>query len=176
MANDQAQSAIGYRPSAIGHIFQLNISPTGGVPKRAVHEAVVDALGIVGNRVAHPKIHGGTERALCLYSLERILALQTEGHPIFPGAVGENVTIAGLDWTLVVPGVRLRLGDAVLLEVTKYTTPCATITAAFKDGDSNRIWQTRHEGWARVYAKVVRDGRVRVGNGATLMEQGWTLD
>ena len=43
--------------------------------------------------IASPIFHGGPERALCLFSLERILELQAEGHPIFPGAAGENITI-----------------------------------------------------------------------------------
>ncbi len=84
-----------------GQIFQLNIS-AGGVPKLAVREGQVNELGMVGDEHRFPDIHGGPERALCLFSLERILELQAEGHPIFPGAVGENITITGLDWQQVV--------------------------------------------------------------------------
>ncbi|MBI1800706.1 MAG: MOSC domain-containing protein [Chloroflexi bacterium] len=152
----------------MGHIFQINAS-NGGVPKRAVREADVTALGLTGDAVEHPKIHGGPERALCLFALERIVALQAEGHPIFPGSVGENITVAGVDWARVVPGAQLRLGDRVLIEVTRYTTPCATIAGSFADGNSNRILQTEHEGWARVYARVLETGRIRVGERVRLM-------
>src|ERR1700730_18267681 len=103
-----------------GRIFQLNAS-AGGVPKLAVREATVTATGMVGDSHNFPDIHGGPERALCLFSLERILELQAEGHPIFPGAAGENVTVSGLDWGKLEPGVRLALGDEVLIEITKYT-------------------------------------------------------
>lgn len=154
------------------HIFQINISPAGGVPKQPVREVEINELGIVGSRVASPKIHGGPERALCLYSLERILALQAEGHPIFPGSVGENITIANVDWDQVVPGVRLRLGDEVLIEVTTYTTPCTTIVASFADRDSNRILQKKHAGWSRVYARVLQTGRIRVGDQVTIYDNG----
>jgi len=75
-----------------GRIFQLNISP-GGVPKLPLREAMVGELGLEGDGHSFPDIHGGPERALCLFSLERILELQAEGHPIFPGAAGENITI-----------------------------------------------------------------------------------
>jgi MOSC domain-containing protein YiiM len=149
-----------------GRIFQINISPQGGVPKQAVREAEIDGLGIVGSRVAHPDIHGGEARALCLYSVERIQALQDEGHPIFPGSVGENLTLGGLDWAQLTPGARLQLGDLVLVEVTRYTTPCQTIVESFADRDSNRILQKTHPGWSRVYAKVLRAGRIRVGDHA----------
>ena len=80
------------------------------------------------------------------------------------------MTIAGLDWTQVVPGVRLRFGADVLIEVTKYTTPCATIVAAFQDADSTRILQTKHAGWSRVYAKVLQVGRIRAGDAVAVVE------
>jgi len=145
-----------------GRIFQLNTSP-GGVPKLPVIEGHVNELGIAGDEHRFPDIHGGPERALCLFSLERILELQAEGHPIFPGAVGENVTISGLDWQQVVPGVQLSLGDEVLVEITKYTTPCNTIPAYFADGQYQRISQKLHPGWSRVYARVLKGGRLRIG-------------
>src|SRR5437660_8273239 len=75
-----------------GRIFQLNMSP-GGVPKLAVREAMLTTTGLMGDVQKFTDIHGGPERALCLFSLERILELQAEGHPIFPGAAGENITI-----------------------------------------------------------------------------------
>jgi MOSC domain-containing protein YiiM len=145
-----------------GRIFQLNIS-AGGVPKLAVREGHVNEFGMLGDEHRFPDIHGGPERALCLFSLERILELQAEGHSIFPGAVGENVTIAGLDWDEVVPGVQLSLGDEVLLEITSYTTPCNTIPAFFIDGRYQRISQKVHPGWSRVYARVLREGKLQVG-------------
>lgn len=142
-------------------VFQLNVSP-GGVPKRAVVAAHLGPLGLDGDGVAHPRIHGGPERAVCLYALERILALQEEGHPVFPGALGENVTVVGLDWDLVVPGTRWSVGEAEI-EVTKYTTPCAT-AGPFVGGDLKRFHQDHSPGWSRVYARVTKPGLVRPGH------------
>ena len=154
-----------------GRIFQLNIS-AGGVPKLAVREGQVNELGLVGDEHRFPDIHGGPERALCLFSLERIVELQAEGHPIFPGAVGENITIAGIDWQQVVPGVQLALGEEVLLEITSYTSPCNTIPASFADGQYQRISQKAHPGWSRVYARVLNGGQVRVGQPVKLANGG----
>ena len=151
-----------------GRIFQLNIS-AGGVPKLAVREGQVNELGMVGDEHRFPDIHGGPERALCLFSLERILELQAEGHPIFPGAVGENITIAGIDWQQVVPGAQLALGKEVLLEITSYTSPCNTIPASFVEGQYQRISQKLHPGWSRVYARVLRAGALRVGQKIELL-------
>ena len=153
-----------------GRIVQIATAPGGGVPKRPVEQAEVTREGIVGNAVAHPRIHGGPDKALCLYSEERILALQREGHPIRPGSAGENVTIAGIDWAGLTPGVRLRLGQRLLVEIASYTTPCATIAGSFADGDSQRIAQKKHPGWSRLYARVLQPGTIRAGD-AVRIEQ-----
>src|SRR5256712_11661380 len=145
-----------------GRIFQINSSP-GGVPKRAVRVATLTELGLVGDDHNFPDIHGGPERALCLFSLQRILELQAEGHPIFPGAAGENVTISGLDWESLVPGARLALGDEVLIEITKYTSPCNSMTESFSDGNYARLSQKANPGYSRVYARVLQTGWLGVG-------------
>jgi MOSC domain-containing protein YiiM len=144
-------------------IFQLSTSP-GGVPKLAVQSVTVRTNGLDGDGVNHPKVHGGPERAVCLWSLERILALQEEGHPVFPGAAGENVTVAGLDWSALAPGTVLDLGGEVRLEIASYTTPCRTIEAYFDEGHFKRISQERHPGWSRLYARVLRGGTLTVGD------------
>jgi len=149
-------------------IFQLNTSP-GGLPKLAVSEAVVTELGLVGDDHRFPDIHGGPERALCLFSLDRILELQAEGHSIFPGAVGENVTILGLDWDRMTPGQRLALGDEVLIEITTYTTPCNSITESFAGGKYQRISQKAYPGYSRVYARVLQPGRLTIGQTVRLL-------
>jgi len=144
-------------------VFQLNTSP-GGVPKLAVQSVAVGTNSLDGDGVNHPKVHGGPERAVCLWSLECILALQDEGHPIFPGAVGENVTLAGLDWSALAPGAVLDLGDEVRLEIASYTSPCRTIAAYFTDEQFKRISEERHPGWSRLYARVLRPGTLTVGD------------
>src|SRR5687768_5805884 len=135
----------------------------GGVPKLAVESAAVTERGLEGDRQRNRRFHGGPDRALCLYSQERIDALVADGHPIVRGAVGENVTIAGLPWERVRPGARLTLGD-VEVEVTSYTSPCANIEGAFLDGRFVRISQKVHPGWSRVYVRVRGVGSLRVGD------------
>jgi MOSC domain-containing protein YiiM len=143
-------------------IFQLAISP-GGVPKLPLREAHCGALGLDGDGHAHPKIHGGPERALCLYSVEVITALQAEGHPIWPGSAGENVTLTGVDWTTLAIGQRYALGDGVILELTRPTEPCKNIGASFVERNFRRIDHAKQPGWSRWYAKIEREGLLRVG-------------
>lgn len=149
-------------------IVQLSIS-NGGVPKRAVESVRVMPLGLEGDAHRDREHHGGPERAVCLFAMEAIRALQAEGHPLVPGTLGENVTLEGLDWSAVQPGVRLRLGGEVLLEITRYTTPCFNIRPAFVDGDYSRVSQKRHPGRSRVYARVVETGTLRLGDSVQLL-------
>lgn len=154
--------------SAVGRIVQISVSP-GGVPKLPVDAARITADGVEGDAHRNLEHHGGPDRAVCVYSLEAIRALVAEGHVIAPGTLGENVTIEGLDWSRVEPGMRLRLGTSVLLEVTRYTTPCFNIKAAFVGGEFGRVSQKRHPGWSRVYTRVLHPGTIRTGDPATLV-------
>lgn len=146
-----------------GILASINVS-AGGVPKRRITGAQVSRSGLVNDAQDDKKHHGGPERAVCVYSLERIRALQAEGHPIDVGTVGENVTVEGIDWDRVVPGARLRLGQAVMLEVASFTTPCKTIRASFTDEQFVRISQKLHPGWSRVYTRVLSEGEIRSGD------------
>jgi MOSC domain-containing protein YiiM len=152
------------------HIFQIN-SSRGGVPKLPQSSAEVNFWGLTTDVQRNKKHHGGSDRALCLYSLDHILALQAEGHPIYPGAIGENITIAGQDWNLVIPGVQLQLGAQVLLQITSFAVPCTQIQAAFADQKMVRVSQKVHPGWARVYTRVLQTGNITIGDAVELVQQ-----
>jgi len=152
---------LGY--NQIGVLVSINASG-GGVPKRRVNDAKVSRLGLLGDTQNDKMNHGGPERAVCVYSLERIHSLQQEGHPIDVGTAGENITLEGIDWDLVVPGVRIKLGDEVVLEVASFTSPCKTIKESFIDERFVRISQKLHPGWSRVYARVLAEGEIRFGD------------
>jgi MOSC domain-containing protein YiiM len=72
--------------------------------------------------------------------------LQGEGHPIYPGSIGENLTLAGLDWEQVVPDVRLHLGESVILEATSYTVPYKNIANSFLEEAIGRVSQKLYPG------------------------------
>lgn len=145
-----------------GKVHSINVS-SGGVPKTPVAAAWVDENGVEGDWQNDRKHHGGPDRAVCVYALEVIEALAAEGHPIFPGSTGENLTLAGLDWGAVQPGDRLEVGE-LELEVTSFTSPCKTISGSFRDGAQKRISQRLFPGWSRVYARVLQPGRIAVGD------------
>ena len=175
-AGAEARPRAGYGSGMSGRVHQINVSPPprGGVPKVAVREARVLVAGVEGDWQSDRKHHGGPERAVCLFSWEVIQKLRGEGHPIGAGTTGENLTVRGIEWASVRPGVRVRIagvGDevgGVELEITSYTVPCSTIRESFAGLDSRRIKQEEHPGESRVYARVVKEGVVRVGDGVVL--------
>jgi len=153
----------------MGEIIQVSVS-RGGVPKRAVAEAMITPAGVEGDSWAHPQIHGGPDQKVLIISAEVIDELAGRGFPVFYGAFGENLTVRGTDVSLLRAGQTWLAGDA-LLELTKVRKPCATLdvygpgiqdaiyNAAVKAGDfGSPLWA--HSGF---YALVRRAGRVAPG-------------
>lgn len=155
---------------AYPHVHQINVSD-GGVPKLPVLEAKVSKEGIQGDRQRNRKVHGGPDRAVCLFSVELIERMQDEGHSIDAGSSGENLTLAGLAWDSLEPGTRLKIGPDVQLEVASYCAPCEWNARWFRDGDISRISQKSNPGWSRLYARVLRTGVVRPGD-VVVVKQG----
>ena len=148
-------------------VASINVSG-GGVPKHPRQRALVRATGVEGDSQRNLQYHGGPDRAVCLYSLDLIRALQAEGHPIGPGDIGENLTLAGVEWTSMEPGARVAIAE-VLLELTSFANPCRNIAPFFRGEGILRVSQKRHPGWSRIYARVLKEGTVAVGDGLTVL-------
>ena len=57
--------------------------------------------------------------------------LTAEGFAVAPGALGENITTAGLDALSLPTGTLLRIGDDALVALTGIRNPCHQIEARF---------------------------------------------
>ena len=154
----------------IPRVFQINISD-GGVPKLPVLSVGVTVEGLAGDRQRNLKYHGGPDRAVCLFSLERLLALQADGHPVYPGATGENLTLTGVDWDQIVPDVLMRIGESLLIEITGYADPCPDLLPYFTNGANHLIDQDKYPGWSRAYARVLESGTVKVADVVEIVEK-----
>jgi len=140
------------------------------VPKPAVSEAEVGELGIIGDDHDDKENHGGPLQALCLYSVDALKRLQADGHPVGPGGMGENITLEGMDVSDLHPGDRLRIG-AIEVEVTSYASPCKTIAGNFKDGVFTRVSHKVHIEDSRLYARIIRGGRIHQGDPVELINE-----
>lgn len=149
-------------------MLQVNVS-RGGLPKRAIERARVGRLGVEGDRHREVTVHGGPNRAVCLFGIEAIERLQAEGHPVEPGSVGENLTTSGVDWSTLPAGTRIRVGTDVLLELWLPALPCDTQRPNFLRGEIERIHHRRHPTDSRMYARVLAEGEVRAGDPIELL-------
>ena len=145
------------------YLLQINVS-SGGVPKLPVQEAQVRFHGIEGDSHRNTVLHGGPDRALCVFSWERLQALQQEGHAIKAGSAGENLTLAGLDWAYIEPGDQIKIGEEVMIQITSFCAPCRQNAQWFQDKKFSRISQKTHPGWSRLYARVLSEGMVKPGD------------
>jgi MOSC domain-containing protein YiiM/GNAT superfamily N-acetyltransferase len=148
---------------ATGRVLQVNVS-NGGVPKLPVDRAWVGTLGLTTDKHRENTVHGGPHRAVCVYGIEAIERLQSEGHPVEPGSVGENLTTSGIEWSLLPLGSRARVGATLELEVASATTPCRTQIRNFRDGRFSRISIALHPSDSRMYARVLQEGEVKPGD------------
>ena len=141
----------------------------GGVPKLARETCAVRWAGLEGDRQRDLENHGGPERAVSLYSKELIEALRAEGHPVAPGTMGENLTLAGLAWKELGPGMRIEVGE-VVIQITRHAAPCQIIAGSFSDGRVVRVSEKVHPGWSRFYARVLKEGTLRVGDRVRILQ------
>lgn len=145
-----------------GSVVQVSRSD-GGVPKLPIARAEVDRHGVVGDTQAARVHHGRPWQALCLWSDEVIGELVAEGHPVAPGATGENVTISGIDWASLRAGTILDIGT-VRCQLSAPATPCAKNRRWFLDGAIERMDHDRNPGSSRWYATVLRAGVISTGD------------
>ncbi|MCU1369066.1 MAG: hypothetical protein JWO77_260 [Ilumatobacteraceae bacterium] len=134
----------------------------GGVPKHPQPSLQIGLAGVDGDAQNDRGNHGRPWQAVCLWGTEVIDAFRADGHRLAPGLAGENITTTGIPWDRVVPGARLRTGDA-LLELSAYAVPCRKNAAWFTDGHFG-LMHHRHGFVSRVYATVVRPGTVSLGD------------
>jgi MOSC domain-containing protein YiiM len=152
-------------PRATGSVVQLSTS-NGGLPKLPHARVTVGWRGVDGDRQATRVHHGRPFQALSLWSDDVIRAFQADGHPIAPGLAGENITVRGIPWADVRPGVRLQIGQ-VSCEVSSYALPCFQNKAWFRDGDFEQMHHERGP-VSRVYATVLQPGEIAVDDSVVL--------
>lgn len=127
------------------------------MPKLPVLQAQVALHGLVGDRQKNLKVHGGLNRAICIYSEELYEWLRESGINVSNGQIGENFTTRGLDLGTLKTGDRLRVGGCII-EITKVRTPCSQLT---KWDPELPYMIVGRSGWM---AKVIEEGVVRPGD------------
>ena len=158
-------------------VLQINVS-RGGLPKRSIPSGDVTTLGVVGDVQAHPQFHGGPSQALLLITMEGIDELVAQGFPLYPGALGENVTTEGLDRRGMRIGQRYRIGE-IIVELTKLRAPCVQLSP-YGNGVQAAVYDAQVKandprsprwGLGGFYASVVKPGTIRPGDPISLIDE-----
>jgi MOSC domain-containing protein YiiM len=139
-----------------------------GIFKRFVQSAVyIDINGLAGDTVVDTTRHGGIDQAVYLYSVEDYawwaVTLKRE---VPLGTFGENLTLSGFGRMPLRVGDRLRI-NTVLLEITFPRIPCATLGARM--GNAEFVTQFIQAKRPGVYARVLEDGELQVGDAANVL-------
>jgi MOSC domain-containing protein YiiM len=127
-------------------------------------------LGLDGDEVGNPRVHGGLEKAIYAYGAGAYASWIAD-HPqhadrLVPGAFGENLLIAGLDEGSTCIGDRWRIGTA-LVEVCQPRQPCSTLARWFDDPRMTKAMvRNGLSGW---YLRVLQEGEMTAGD-ALLLE------
>lgn len=157
-----------------GSVVQVNIS-NGGVPKYPVLQAHLTPHGVEGDRHNNTQIHGGPRQAVLLIAAEVVDELKEQGFSVFYGALGENITMVGIDRRQLRAGQRFRIGEAIV-ELTKLRSPCATLNP-YGSGIQKAVYDGKTDpsvpqwGKSGFYAAVIVAGWVRPGDPIQLLEQ-----
>jgi MOSC domain-containing protein YiiM len=110
-------------------------------------------FGVVGD--AHA---GAGHRQVSLLAFESIVQVRRQGADVSPGDFAENLTVEGLDLSVLRTGSTLRIGERAELEVTQRGKHCHGRCAIFERlGDC----VMPRDG---VFARVKRSGHIVVGD------------
>ncbi|MBC7480570.1 MAG: MOSC domain-containing protein [Rhizobacter sp.] len=147
-----------------------------GIGKRGVAGPVeVGPLGLAGDEQADLSVHGGLGKAVYAYPSEHYPFWQTVraqanvaawGDTLVPGALGENLTLAGLLENQVWIGDVLRFADCELA-VSEPRFPCFKLNAAL--GFKHAVKLMGANGWCGFYLAVRVPGRLRSGQAFELV-------
>jgi MOSC domain-containing protein YiiM len=144
---------------------------TTAIGKRPVEGRVaVRLLGLEGDEQADLTVHGGLSKAVYAYPATHYAFWQTVraqarvapwDEPLPHGAIGENLTIEGLDESRLWIGDRLVLPGCVLA-VSEPRYPCFKFNAAMGFAHASKLMS--QSGYCGSYLGVIEPGDVGAGD------------
>jgi len=156
-----------------GKIQQINVKPQTkgehGLPKKPVDYAFVAREGVEGdfNVYRHEERQDDPDQALLIMPIETIRELNSEGWPIEPGDLGENLTTRGIPYRAFGVGKIFGAGR-MRFQITKACDPCDNLFLLPYVGTSKGAGfletMLGRRGW---YARVLREGEVKAGDRLT---------
>lgn len=135
-----------------------------GIFKKSTEGPInVKRLGLEGDQQANKKLHGGIDKAICVYPSEYYELWKKElGKPgLSFGDFGENLTTFGLLESNIYLGDRLRIGSVEVV-VTQPREPCVTLNVRLGRKDLSAL--IRKSGRSGFYFSVEKEGIIENGD------------
>jgi MOSC domain-containing protein YiiM len=143
---------------------------TTGICKQPVAGLLqLGKAGFEGDGVGDLKHHGGSDKAICVYSFdhypywEDVLGIRLQ-----VAAFGENLSVSGLDENEICIGDIFQLGTA-LVQVSQPRQPCSTLAA--RCGRNDMVKLVVDSGRTGFYLRVLEEGVVEKGAALTIRER-----
>jgi MOSC domain-containing protein YiiM len=138
---------------------------------------MLDWLDLAGDEQADLSVHGGRDKAVCVYSADHFPFWQSRlGRPdLGPGAFGENFTVTGLVEQTICLGDVFTIGEAVV-QVSQPRSPCWKLGRKWARLDVPKL--VLREGRTGWYFRVLQPGMVAPGQALALTERpyaSWTI-
>jgi MOSC domain-containing protein YiiM len=137
-------------------VLAVHLSPTHSFSKQAVSSVrLVAGVGVEGDahsgitvkhrsRVARDPAQPNL-RQVHLVHAELLDQLQSQGHPVVPGSIGENITTQGIDLLALPQGAELHIGVEAIVVVTGLRNPCAQLDK-FSSGLTGAVLERTTDG------------------------------
>ena len=137
----------------------------------------LERLDLDGDEQADLTVHGGRDKAVCVYPADHFpFWQQTLARPdLTAGAFGENFTVAGIVEATVCLGDVFEIGDAVV-EVSQPRAPCWKLGRKWERLDLPKL--VLREGRTGWYFRVLQPGIVAPGGTLQLRDRpypSWTI-
>ena len=115
-----------------------------------------------GDTIANLENHGGEHKAVYVYSTDDSKWWRSEhGRIVLPGAMGENLTVSGIEASTANVGDRWSIGSAVL-EVAGPRTPCFKL--GLRHDDQDIVEEFRNSLRWGAYMRIITEGDVGKGD------------
>ena len=145
----------------MARVVAINISEQKKTPKKSIPEGrLIEDFGFEGD--AHAGKWHRQVSLLAKESIEKAQGMRTDG--LCHGMFAENITTEGIVLHTLPVGTRLKIGESAVIEITQIGKECHD-GCAIRELVGQCIMPK--EG---VFARVLRGGVVRPGDGITVAE------
>jgi MOSC domain-containing protein YiiM len=149
--------------------FQTKSIQTGIFKTPVNRSVVVSRFNIEGDGQADLTVHGGIDKAVCVYCIDHYPYWENVlKQPLNPGAFGENLTISGVTEEEIMIGDIYQMGEA-LFQVSLPRQPCYKLSVKWKE--PRMPLMVKETGYSGFYFRVLKEGTIEPGQGLKLVKR-----